>query len=123
ALRDLDGDGRLDLLVGHSFNHGITRNSVSVFRGDGDGKFDGSGTFDVTRDAPAAERPWSLIADDLDGDGRPDVVVGGVLDRAYVMPGNGDGSLGTPSDVGPTTAGTTLVADLDGDGTSDLITP
>ena len=64
---DLDGDGKLDLIVA---NYG--GNNVSVFRNYG------NGTFASKADYAAGNGPLSVFVADLDGDGKPDLVVANV---------------------------------------------
>ncbi|MCC6360199.1 MAG: Ig-like domain-containing protein [Phycisphaerales bacterium] len=86
ATRDLNGDGRLDLVVA-----GGSANVVFVLLGNGDGTF--------TPAAPAtiglAGQPIDLKLADLTNDGFLDLVAasrtGGAI---YVLPGNGNGTFG-----------------------------
>ncbi|ADB50810.1 FG-GAP-like repeat-containing protein [Conexibacter woesei] len=131
AVRDFDGDGRLDAAVAHVFAPG---GIVTVLRGDGAGGFAraagspyaiGSGTF-------------ALSAGDLDGDGRLDLVSPvyppGGSDKtvtAGVLLGNGDGSFrvgpagsfASPPTLNPATPFALPLGDLDGDGRLDAALP
>src|SRR5215471_8574619 len=64
AVGDLDGDGKLDLIVANS-----NSNTVSVLRGDG------LGAFAETVDVLTAPAPSHIAIGDLNGDGAPDLVV------------------------------------------------
>lgn len=64
AAVDLDGDGRLDLVVG---NHAL--NQVQVLRGIGGGAFEAAVGF------PAGAKPYEVAVGDFNGDGVPDVAV------------------------------------------------
>ncbi len=67
-----------------------------------------------------ADPTWSVAIGDLNGDGRPDLAMGGDA-GAGVMLGNGDGTFGarvTYVTGGPTLA--VAIGDLDGDGRADL---
>ena len=115
AVRDLDGDGELDVVTPN-------RTSVAIVKGDGTGAF-----------APPAELdgdgllPFSVGIADVNGDGIADLGIGS---------GEGEGSfvvwLGSPNGKfhpapgspyplsrGPTTVS---VADVDGDETEDFLT-
>ncbi len=65
VVADFDGDGNLDIAVANKGN-----GSVSIFRGQSDGKITFAQHIDI-----AAENPVGLAAGDLNGDGKPDLVV------------------------------------------------
>lgn len=77
--------------------------------------------------------PASVLAGDLNRDGKPDLVIvsnegTGIPSNAYVLLGNGDGSFGPASSYPIGTAGNSLpgrptLADLRGNGQLDLIAP
>jgi FG-GAP-like repeat len=67
----------------------IPDNYVTVMLGQGDG------TFESSWSGPYSGRFDSLALADFDGDGNVDVAVPG-----FVFPGNGDGTLGAPRDLG-----------------------
>lgn len=115
ALRDLDGDGRLDAVASHD-----DVSLVTVLLGDGRGAF---------RAAPgspidAGRRAWKVVLRDLDGDKKPDIVLaaGGAV---VVLLGDGGGrflpATGSPFAVGRG-AWTVTVGDFDGDGKGDVAT-
>jgi hypothetical protein len=112
ALTDLDGDGHLDVAVA-----GI--DSVQVLTGDGAG---GLGlavpvAVSATRSIRSRRSSSSLVAADLDADGRPDLAF---LDEGIVLLfNNGDGSFATSRY--PSYASSFVIGDLDGDGAPDLV--
>lgn len=101
AVADLNGDGKPDLVVGtaccNQGNNGLGPNSqVSVLLGNGDGTFQ----------PPVSYYPFGSIAvsvavADVNGDGKPDLVVSNsgstlVNDSIAVLLGNGDGTFQSP---------------------------
>jgi hypothetical protein len=99
---DFNGDGKLDILVG-SADH------VSLLKGNGDG------TFQPPVQFPVGSSATSLISGDFNGDGRPDLAAGGSvllnLAGTFVPPGSAD----------TIPHATPLVADVNGDGTDDVL--
>jgi Bacterial Ig-like domain (group 3)/FG-GAP-like repeat/FG-GAP repeat len=124
AAADMNGDGKLDLVVGNwCLNSSVClyqqQGAVSVLLGNGDGTFQPATTYPT-----GGGSPGSLAVADVNGDGHPDVVVSGGsnADNAYLLLGNGDGSLQTP--VGYSAMDSTVavaIADLNGDGRPDLL--
>ena len=121
AIADVNGDHRLDVLVANC-NPGLSycdgNASVGVLLGNGDGTFQPV----VTYPSGGADARSVAIAD-LNGDGKPDVVV--VNSKTLgVLLGNGDGSFQAaittefPPNVGSFIV---RVADVNGDGKPDLV--
>jgi len=90
AVGDFNGDGKLDLAVANSGNPSAGDDGgISVLLGNGDG------TFQAARDVSAGKNPGSVAADDLNGDGRVDLVItngDGGVGQVGVLLGNGDGT-------------------------------
>ena len=116
ALRPL-GDGRADVVIGHGRGH-----IVSVVRGLGDGLF-------AVEDFPLfATAPWVVAVDDLDRDGRPDIVSGNrdtgnisFLSGASAAPAVG-GSPATRMTFGAGAEPRDLaIGDFDNDGRKDVL--
>jgi hypothetical protein len=77
AVADTNGDGKLDIVTGNDPGDGGTygqRASISVFLGNGDGTFSGSQPFEW---GFGVSRPESITVSDVNGDGRPDVILAG----------------------------------------------
>jgi hypothetical protein len=108
---DLNGDGHLDLAVADS-----TGNAVALLFGRGDGTF----APPVQRPVPAY--PRALIADDFNNDGRTDLAVATQFaSDVSILSGTGDGSFVSPDTIANEIHATPLVADLNGDGTPDVV--
>ena len=117
AIADFNGDGKLDLALTNStaMNYG-----VAILLGNGDGTF---------RSPPllysGGLSPSALVALDINGDGKPDLVVAGGYGSAYasltILLNHGDGSF--PASVSYPTAinpGMAVVGDFNGDGKPDI---
>jgi hypothetical protein len=118
---DLNGDGRTDLLCANG-----TGNSIAAFLQNGSGSFSGTPSFTLGGPGKTTS-PRSVAAADLDGDGSLDVVSAdsGGDDLAVFfaaapgsIPLNPSLHLTGASLQGPTTV---AIADLDQDGSNDVI--
>ena len=123
ALKDVNGDGKLDIVATLSCSRGICirEGSVTVLLGNGDGTFQQSMSYDS-----GGKEPSSMALADLNGDGKVDLVVTnsyGASSVAGVLLGNGDGTFQHVVTHGLGGAGTTsiAVADVNGDGKADLL--
>jgi hypothetical protein len=126
AIGDLNGDGHPDLVVAHYYKIGdFSQSVVSVLLGNGDGTFQGAVSYST-----GGKDAVGVAIGDLNGDGKPDVVVtnefqcgschnGGVS----VLLGKGDGTLQAPATFssGGYIANAVVIKDVDGDGIPDLV--
>jgi hypothetical protein len=115
ASADLDGDHDMDLVVGHSdTGFPTTVKTVSVLSNAGDGRFT------KTADFEAGSAPFEIVAADLENDGFPDIIAGGVFDYVAVFR-NEKGAYAPREDITINgTSGSIAVGDIDGDGDLDL---
>ncbi len=115
ALGDVDGDGRLEAVVGGGdFFHRSDGLRVHAYHLD-DGSTVGGwpqATSGVTTSSPALG--------DLTGDGRPEVVVGSRDGQVHAYRGNGAALWHRKPVSGGNLTASPLVADLDGDGDQDV---
>jgi hypothetical protein len=124
AMADLNGDHNVDMVIANQGN--FTSGSVSVLMGNGDGTFQPATLYDS-----GAELAYSVAIADVNGDGKPDLVVGESCDGSDctkggvgVFIGNGDGTfqpvviyaLKSAAFYGARVA----VADVNGDGKLDV---
>jgi len=98
AIADVNGDGKQDVLVVSDTAPG----TVGVLLGNGDGTFQAVQTY-----SSGGYQPYSIAVGDLNGDGKPDLVVGNYCTvnssdgcvgngTVAVLPGNGDGTFRAP---------------------------
>jgi len=106
AVADFDGDGNLDLANPVIGEHG---SYVQVFLG-------ADGTFSEPVNYPLRYGGHSLIAADLNGDGKVDLVSDGVS----ILLGNGDGSFRVGDSVMVADGVSVNVGDFNGDGKLDV---
>lgn len=125
AIGDVNGDGKPDLVIANA-ERGTSHGGVSVLLGNGDGTFQSPFSYSTSGfDAV------SVAIGDLNGDGKPDLVVGNsCLNPGFctygsvdVFLGNGDGTF-QPA-VGYYSGGpgvdSVAIADVNGDGKADVI--
>jgi hypothetical protein len=117
---DLDGDGKLDIITLDADN-----NLVSIFRNIGSPGTLTSSSFAARIDLPAGNTMRGIAAQDLDGDGKPEIVTGNQDDgNISVFKNNSSvGNIAFAPRVNFTAGGgatTVAIADIDGDGRPDI---
>lgn len=120
AVADVNGDGKPDLLVANicDTSGNCAHGSVSVLLGNGDGTFQTAVSYD-----PGGTGAWSVAVADVNGDGKPDLVVAIFFyNTVAVLLGNGDGTFqaATTYGSGGNSPTSVAVADLNGDGLLDV---
>ena len=118
TIGDFNGDKKLDLAVtwiGYQFS------VVAILLGAGDG------TFPAETDYPTGTWPQAVLAADLNGDGKLDLITQNQINSSpqmygsiSVLLGNGDGTFQGHVDYGTGVAAKMAVADFNGDGLVDL---
>jgi hypothetical protein len=118
ALGDIDGDGSIDAVTAGWRWNGSTQCPNHVWRNDGRGNFHDSGQLLDE----GASHVHGLALADLNGDGRPELIMG-IQDttrsgRIYLNDGNGHFTAGP--NLGGAGGENVALADFDGDGTLDV---
>jgi hypothetical protein len=120
AVADVNGDGKPDIIATNTQG---TLSSVGILLGNGDGTLQPAQTY------PAGYEPTSIAVADVNGDGRPDLVVSILCNYpdchglAGVLLGNGDGTFQPVATYlsGGFFAESIKAADVNGDGKPDLL--
>jgi hypothetical protein len=131
AIGDVNRDGKLDLVVanGNEYWNGHWTGTVAVLTGNGNGTFQQAVVYDVGELSAN-----SVAIGDVNGDGKPDLLVatmymwaGSGNGAAVILPGNGDGTFQNSVfyNTGPhhpwSEANSIAVADVNGDSKPDLL--
>lgn len=126
---DMNGDGKADALTLLEASFTGTAGALNVYLGEGNGSFQAG----VSYPLPAA--PVNYAVADVNGDGKPDVIVladssaasngfsGTGTPGIYELLNNGDGTLAMPQliDGAAVDGSIVVIADVNGDGKPDLV--
>jgi hypothetical protein len=116
AVADMNGDGKPDLIVANNCAvvtfGACPGGGIAILLGDGNGKFQPAQTFST----PLSIGAGQIAIADFNDDGKLDVASGAAQ---FLLLGNGDGTLQTPTYLG-TSGPATTAADFNNDGTPDL---
>jgi hypothetical protein len=122
AVADVNGDGKPDLVIASSCVN-VSCNpqggGVSVLLGNGNGTFQAAVTY-----SSGGGGSYSVAVADVNGDGKPDLVVANEGGNVGVLLGNGDGTFQTAVTYSPgqfPDPRSVSVADVNGDGKPDLV--
>ncbi len=116
AVADVNGDGKPDIVVADAFLGTPTTQCVSVLLGNGNGTFQKANTF------AAGSYPFSVGIADINGDGKPDILVENNAAALSWLPGNGDGTFQLPRTFAePANTGPVALGDVNGDSRPDII--
>src|SRR5258708_15336496 len=117
AIADLNGDGKLDLVVDHGVTNAPLDSLIGILLGNGDGTFQGAVIYDS-----GVKAAVSVNVSDVDGDGRPDLLLAGGSGLGVLL-GNGDGTFQPALTYGSggSLATSVVAVDVNGDGKPDLI--
>ena len=121
AFGDIDGDGKMDLIA-TSLTTNSTPSMVSVFK---NASSVGQVSFPSRTDLTPTSGPYGVAVGDLDGDGKPDIVVTNFLSNSISIFRNtsasGNISFAPKVDVATALAPhSVVIADIDGDGKVDI---
>ncbi len=125
AVGDFNGDHLPDVAL-WAINSTTSNSEVHIFLGNGTGSLAFSATYSAPNSSTFNPGPNSLVAADVSGDGKLDLVALTPFNGVFVFSGKGDGTFQTPVTYADSCSGGIgscnglAVGDLNGDGKPDL---
>ncbi len=120
TICDVDGDGKPDLIVANSND-----NTVSIFRNTSASGSITANSFAPKVDIATGSSPDFITTCDIDGDGKPDIIVTNVYSYTVSVLRNisssGSIAFAPKVDFAATNPGAVVISDIDGDGKPDII--
>ena len=119
AVANFNSDGKLDFAV-TSYNNTTGTNYIQLYLGDGHGTFTPSSRIPITA-LQFPQTPYSLIARDLNKDGKVDLINVGIATTIFLN--NGNATFTAAQNISAPNGGTYVygaVGDLNGDAAPDL---
>ena len=120
AVADVNGDGKLDVVVANdcASSSNCTNGMVGVLLGNGDGTFQPAKSY-----SSGGGGARSIAVADVNGDGKPDLLVANFSGSVGVLLGNGDGTFQAAVTYSSGGDGTRSVAvgDVNRDGKPDIV--
>ncbi len=125
AVGDFNGDHLPDVAL-WTYSQTTGNFEVHIFLGNGTGSLTYNGTYSAPNSGNFSPGPNSIVASDVNGDGKLDLVAMTPDNGVFVFLGNGDGTLRAPVAYTTVCGGSIIncgglaVGDLNGDGKPDL---
>ena len=124
AVGDIDGDGKIDIASTNNID-----NNVAIFRNTTTGGVMSSSSFAPRVNFTTGTQPVSVAIGDIDGDGKPEVMVANMIDRMVSVfhnvsaPGSIDATSLEPKVdfVTGVLPYNIAIGDMDGDGKADMV--